>query len=503
MIRKITLENFMSHAKTEIELADGLTVLTGPNNCGKSALVAALQTIATNGNTTHVMRHGSKMCRITVETDDDHTVIWERKKSTVKYKIDGEDIHRIGQKVPPQLHDVLKLDRVSAEVGASKNEYDIHFGQQKTPVFLLDETGSRAAAFFASSSDASRLIEMQGNHRTRVRESKSEAKRLSGELDKTTERLLNYLSVDELAQKIEDADKRQKLISKTEQQIARSHELQKQLLATQVRATTLRQYIDILTRLSQSSVTPSTLQAASEKTGRLRDRLTSTTIAQHTRDLSQAVCGALSQLRAPVEQRPTSQLVGSISSIRQTQTRLRLSRLVQSACGTLTAPPTMMPTQTCRQAIDRLSNQRLVHQGVNRVANRLQALVRPPSQASTERLQQTVKTLNKIRPQTERLRQLYRVFSNMRPVAETADKKPIQNAIARLQPVLKGVGQAREIAERTRGEVLELEADIRGFVEQNPKCRTCGGDINAETLMSTLPDIHSHSTTESGSGDKS
>ncbi len=43
MLRRIILESFMSHAHTVIDLADGLTVLTGPNNCGKSAVVAALR----------------------------------------------------------------------------------------------------------------------------------------------------------------------------------------------------------------------------------------------------------------------------------------------------------------------------------------------------------------------------------------------------------------------------------------------------------------------------
>ena len=41
MIRRITLINFMSHVNSVIDLADGLTVLVGPNNSGKSTLLQA------------------------------------------------------------------------------------------------------------------------------------------------------------------------------------------------------------------------------------------------------------------------------------------------------------------------------------------------------------------------------------------------------------------------------------------------------------------------------
>jgi len=42
MIRRIILENYMAHVRTVIEPADGLTVLAGPNNCGKTAVVETL-----------------------------------------------------------------------------------------------------------------------------------------------------------------------------------------------------------------------------------------------------------------------------------------------------------------------------------------------------------------------------------------------------------------------------------------------------------------------------
>ena len=49
MIKRIALDNYMSHSHTVIGPADGLTILLGENNCGKSAVVSALQTLCTNG----------------------------------------------------------------------------------------------------------------------------------------------------------------------------------------------------------------------------------------------------------------------------------------------------------------------------------------------------------------------------------------------------------------------------------------------------------------------
>ena len=56
MIRRIVLSNFMAHANTDLRLADGLTVLVGPNNIGKSTVAVALKTLARNSNSNFVMQ---------------------------------------------------------------------------------------------------------------------------------------------------------------------------------------------------------------------------------------------------------------------------------------------------------------------------------------------------------------------------------------------------------------------------------------------------------------
>ena len=182
MIRRITLQNYMSHAETVIEPAAGLTVLVGPNNCGKSAVVSALETLCNNASGAYMVRHDEKEARVTVETEDGHTFVWRRRGNTVSYIIDDCEIHRVRGSVPENLHKLLRLPKVDA--GENGEPFAIHFGPQKSPIFLLNEPESRAALFFASSSDAAILLEMQKRHRNKVKDRKNDEKRLKGEISK-------------------------------------------------------------------------------------------------------------------------------------------------------------------------------------------------------------------------------------------------------------------------------------------------------------------------------
>ena len=184
VIKRIELVNFMSHAHTVIEPAAGLTVLVGPNNCGKSAVVTALQILAHNSNSTYVRRHDEKSCEVVVETDDGHIIRWSRAKNgSPRYVIDGQDFDRLKGRTPEILDQVLRLPIVASD----GDEFDIHFGQQKEPIFLLNNTGKAAAQFFASSSDAIRLVEMQSLHKSKVREAKLNHKRIQTEMERLDE----------------------------------------------------------------------------------------------------------------------------------------------------------------------------------------------------------------------------------------------------------------------------------------------------------------------------
>ncbi len=169
MIRQITLINFMSHEHTVLDLSGGVNVLIGPNNCGKSAVVEALRAVCENSRGNYMIRHGEKECRVILETGEGDTIEWRRRKKGSSYVINGEEVHR--GRVPDKLNAMLRMQKVEVKDGS--DSFDVHLGEQKAPIFLIDQPGSKVATFFASASDAHYLVQMQEQHRQNVREQKN------------------------------------------------------------------------------------------------------------------------------------------------------------------------------------------------------------------------------------------------------------------------------------------------------------------------------------------
>ena len=535
MIRKIILENFMSHAHTVIDLADGLTVLTGPNNCGKSAVVAALQILATNGRTTHVMRHGEKVCRITVETDDQHTISWERKNKTVKYTLDGEDIHRTGASVPDSLHDLLRLDRVSAEAGKTTYDYDIHFGEQKSPVFLLNESSSRAASFFASSSDASRLLEMQFRHRTRLREKRSEAKRLAAEIETNAARLKGFETVDSIADSLQRAEKAQQQISSVEKQIQRLRQLVESLDRKGRECRGFHDQLGLLNRLNQATTNPSELERAEQRLFRLRSVVQQKShLLEQIRTVRQQV-KTLGELATPPMQHDAGGLSWLVNRLQAASAGKQTAVRIHTCCSAIVAPPPQEPAAACRAVLEQLvtTSKRKVaaqlamtalralqpapqlsdtrdlrlllgklvgaaerQQHASRLHASCAALQRPPAEVQTDRLQQLISYLAQKQTEVARWQAATNQLSRVRPPAEAIDPDSLITMLARLGQAMQQVAATRRRAEAASQSLTACEQQIRTFVAANPKCETCGGSIDPETLMSTVPQFHDHTPVE-------
>lgn len=118
---KLRLQNFQSHVDTEIELAPAgaLTVVTGPTDSGKTALIRGFRLVAYNEPTgDSYIRVGANLCRVTVTLDDGTAVIRERSRGGVnRYSLTkpGEQpqvFEGFGASVPLEIQQALNISEV-------------------------------------------------------------------------------------------------------------------------------------------------------------------------------------------------------------------------------------------------------------------------------------------------------------------------------------------------------------------------------------------------------
>lgn len=102
---QVTIENYQSikHADFEVK---GLTVITGPNNTGKSACARAIAGAFSNAKGYSHVRQGEKSSKVSITFEDGNQVVWEKGKAVNRYEINGNKVDKVGSKTPDELEDL-------------------------------------------------------------------------------------------------------------------------------------------------------------------------------------------------------------------------------------------------------------------------------------------------------------------------------------------------------------------------------------------------------------
>ena len=129
---KVKVENFQSIKEAEIEIK-GLTVITGENSIGKSAMARALSGVFTNTRGDSHVRNGEKYSSVFVDFGDGNKVLWEKGKGVNRYEVNGQLIPKAGSGVPQEVQD---LGVKSIEVDGK--DLSPQIAKQFETIFLLD-----------------------------------------------------------------------------------------------------------------------------------------------------------------------------------------------------------------------------------------------------------------------------------------------------------------------------------------------------------------------------
>lgn len=129
MLKSLQLNNFQAHKNLKIEFPPGITVIKGPSDVGKSAVLRALRWLALNDMAGEdFITHGED--EVVVVLDTDRGKIVRRKGIENIYKLDGKVLKSFGAgKVPEIVEQALGLGEINFQK------------QHDSPFWLSDNAG--------------------------------------------------------------------------------------------------------------------------------------------------------------------------------------------------------------------------------------------------------------------------------------------------------------------------------------------------------------------------
>jgi len=194
---KVRVRNFQSIVDAEIEI-DGLTVMTGTNNAGKSAFFRAIRGAVTNARGYDFVRNNETHCQVDIIFPEGKTLTWKKGKGINTYIINGKEYPKVNVGVPPEAQ-IFGIDSVTA----GKTELWPQIAPAITGVsFLLHETGSviaEAVADVARVNQLSRALKACESDR---RSAKSQLKIRRADSKILAERREGFIGLDETVEEI-------------------------------------------------------------------------------------------------------------------------------------------------------------------------------------------------------------------------------------------------------------------------------------------------------------
>jgi exonuclease SbcC len=366
---------------------------------------------------------------------------------------------------------VLRLDQVETDT----DDIDIHLGNQRHPIFLLDRPGSHAAGFFAASTEADYLLKMQQLLKSKIEQGKRNQKRLDAELVALQRQLDHYSPLDDLEVQINAAEALDAVILATARQLPVLTEVISRLQETRAQ----------LHRQEQAAAALGSLKsppALKDITGLtlLMSELTDKTSQRHRETAWSAV---LADLTPPPALDPTAALESLQVQIRATQTLHTAAQTQSSLLAPLTPPPATFEVEKVQELV-RTYTDTLAQSAAWRQRRTILAdAAEPPHLEDTDALEGFIVQLGREQARLASLGRATRFLAGLQPPPETAALPDLEHSLTALQQAAAQVSRQQAYLTGLTVQLEKKKTEIQTYLQETGVCPLCGSPLDLDHFL--------------------
>lgn len=137
MIKKLSIKNFQAHEHKELELSNGINLIVGSGDVGKSSIIRGLRWNLFNSiSGDKFIRRGSTKANVSVDMGSGSSIVRERGKSKNRYVLNGEEFKAFGQGPVPEILQAHKIREDISFQGQHDGAFLLSWGTGETTKFL-------------------------------------------------------------------------------------------------------------------------------------------------------------------------------------------------------------------------------------------------------------------------------------------------------------------------------------------------------------------------------
>lgn len=149
----VKIKDFQSLKSVDIDIKNGITIITGPTNNGKTAILRAIESSLFNSMSDDMVRSGKNIAGVTI-SNGSHSMVYMRnargKSEKTAYQFDGGNIQKkVGRSQLPEVAKMFGVTDVRMNNGVKVR---LNFWEQGDKPFLMDKTAGQLFEFLTISS---------------------------------------------------------------------------------------------------------------------------------------------------------------------------------------------------------------------------------------------------------------------------------------------------------------------------------------------------------------